>query len=223
MTAKLFIQAITKFILGVLLVGCLVFLPAGTFAFMNGWIFMGILFVPMFLAGLVMMAKNPELLKKRLDAKEKQRDQTLVIKLSGLMFLAGFIVAGLNYRFAWHILPLWVSIAAAVVFLIAYLLYAEVLRENTYLSRTIEIQENQKVIDTGLYGIVRHPMYSVTLLLFLAMPLVLGSLLSFVIFLAYPFIIAARIKGEERVLTEELEGYKEYKNRVQCRLIPFIW
>lgn len=223
MTAKLFIQAITKFILGVLLVGCLVFLPAGTFAFMNGWIFMGILFVPMFLAGLVMMAKNPELLKKRLDAKEKQREQNIVIKLSGLMFLAGFIVAGLNYRFAWHILPLWVSIVAAVVFLIAYLLYAEVLRENTYLSRTIEVQENQKVIDTGLYGIVRHPMYSVTLLLFLAMPLVLGSLLSFVIFLAYPFIIAARIKGEERVLTEELEGYKEYKNRVQCRLIPFIW
>ena len=170
-----------------------------------------------------MMAKNPELLKKRLDAKEKQREQNIVIKLSGLMFLAGFIVAGLNYRFAWHILPLWVSIAAAVVFLIAYLLYAEVLRENTYLSRTIEVQENQKVIDTGLYGIVRHPMYSATLLLFLAMPLVLGSLLSFVIFLAYPFIIAARIKGEERVLTEELEGYKEYKNRVQCRLIPFIW
>lgn len=223
MTAKLFIQAITKFILGVLLVGVLVFIPAGTLSFMNGWIFMGILFVPMFLAGLVMMAKNPELLKKRLDAKEKQREQNIVIKLSGLMFLAGFIVAGLNYRFAWHILPLWVSIAAAVVFLIAYLLYAEVLRENTYLSRTIEVQENQKVIDTGLYGIVRHPMYSVTLLLFLAMPLVLGSLLSFVIFLAYPFIIAARIKGEERVLTEELEGYKEYKNRVQCRLIPFIW
>ncbi len=223
MTAKLFIQAITKFILGVLLVGALIFLPAGTFAFMNGWIFMGILFVPMFLAGLVMMAKNPELLKKRLDAKEKQREQNIVIKLSGLMFLAGFIVAGLNYRFAWHILPLWVSIAAAVVFLIAYLLYAEVLRENTYLSRTIEVQENQKVIDTGLYGIVRHPMYSVTLLLFLAMPLVLGSLLSFVIFLAYPFIIAVRIRGEEKFLTEELEGYKEYKEKVKYRLIPFIW
>jgi len=223
MTAKLFIQAITKFILGVLLVGALIFLPAGTFAFMNGWILMGILFVPMFLAGLVMMAKNPELLKKRLDAKEKQREQNIVIKLSGLMFLAGFIVAGLNYRFAWHILPLWVSSAAAVVFLIAYLLYAEVLRENTYLSRTIEVQENQKVIDTGLYGIVRHPMYSVTLLLFLAMPLVLGSLLSFVIFLAYPFIIAVRIRGEEKFLTEELEGYKEYKEKVKYRLIPFIW
>lgn len=223
MTAKLFIQAITKFILGVLLVGVLIFLPAGTFAFMNGWIFMGILFVPMFLAGLVMMAKNPELLKKRLDAKEKQREQNIVIKLSGLMFLIGFIVAGLNYRFAWHILPLWVSIAAAVVFLIAYLLYAEVLRENTYLSRTIEIQENQKVIDTGLYGIVRHPMYSGTLLLFLAMPLVLGSIISFIIFLAYPFIIAARIKGEEKFLAEELEGYKEYQKRVKYRLIPFIW
>ena len=223
MTAKLFIQAITKFILGVLLVGVLIFLPAGTFAFMNGWIFMGILFVPMFLAGLVMMAKNPELLKKRLDAKEKQREQNIVIKLSGLMFLIGFIVAGLNYRFAWHILPLWVSIAAAVVFLIAYLLYAEVLRENTYLSRTIEIQENQKVIDTGLYGIVRHPMYSVTLLLFLAMPLVLGSIISFIIFLAYPFIIAARIKGEEKFLAEELEGYKEYQKRVKYKLIPFVW
>lgn len=223
MTAKLFIQAITKFILGVLLVGVLIFLPAGTFAFMNGWIFMGILFVPMFLAGLVMMAKNPELLKKRLDAKEKQREQNIVIKLSGVMFLIGFIVAGLNYRFAWHILPLWVSIAAAVVFLIAYLLYAEVLRENTYLSRTIEIQENQKVIDTGLYGIVRHPMYSVTLLLFLAMPLVLGSIISFIIFLAYPFIIAARIKGEEKFLAEELEGYKEYQKRVKYKLIPFVW
>lgn len=223
MTAKLFIQAITKFILGVLLVGVLIFLPAGTFAFMNGWILMGILFVPMFLAGLVMMAKNPELLKKRLDAKEKQREQNIVIKLSGLMFLIGFIVAGLNYRFAWHILPLWVSIAAAVVFLIAYLLYAEVLRENTYLSRTIEIQENQKVIDTGLYGIVRHPMYSVTLLLFLAMPLVLGSIISFIIFLAYPFIIAARIKGEEKFLAEELEGYKEYQKRVKYKLIPFVW
>ena len=223
MTVKLFIQAITKFILGVLLVGVLIFLPAGTFAFMNGWIFMGILFVPMFLAGLVMMAKNPELLKKRLDAKEKQREQNIVIKLSGLMFLIGFIVAGLNYRFAWHILPHWVSIAAAVVFLIAYLLYAEVLRENTYLSRTIEIQENQKVIDTGLYGIVRHPMYSVTLLLFLAMPLVLGSIISFIIFLAYPFIIAARIKGEEKFLAEELEGYKEYQKRVKYKLIPFVW
>ena len=223
MTAKLFIQAITKFIFGVLLVGILVFLPAGTFAFMNGWIFMGILFVPMFLAGLVMMAKNPELLKKRLDAKEKQSDQSLVIKLSGLMFLAGFVVAGLNYRFAWHILPMWVSIVAAVVFLIAYLLYAEVLRENTYLSRTIEVQENQKVIDTGLYGIVRHPMYSVTLLLFLAMPLVLGSIISFIIFLEYPFIIAARIKGEEKFLAEELEGYKEYQKRVKYKLIPFVW
>ncbi len=223
MTTKLFIQAITKFSLGVLLVGALVFFPAGTFSFAYGWILMGILFIPMFAAGLVMMAKNPELLKKRLDAKEKQNDQSLVIKLSGLMFLAGFIVAGLNYRFAWHILPMGVSIGAAVIFLIAYLLYAEVLRENTYLSRTIEVQEGQKVIDTGLYGIVRHPMYSITLLLFLAMPLVLGSLISFVIFLAYPFIIAARIKGEEKFLAEELEGYKEYKNKVRYRLIPFVW
>lgn len=223
MTKKLFIQAIAKFTLGVVLVGLLIFLPAGTFSFWNGWLFMGILFIPMFGAGLVMMAKNPDLLKSRLQAKEKQSDQSLVIKLSGLMFLAGFIVAGLNFRFGWHLLPKGVCIGAAVVFLLAYLLYAEVLRENTYLSRTIEVQENQKVIDTGLYGIVRHPMYFATILLFLAMPLVLGSLLSFVIFLAYPLIIARRIKGEEAFLEQELAGYREYKQKVKFRMIPFIW
>ena len=197
MNKKLFLQAIIKFFLGILLVGLLVFLPAGTFRYFQGWLFMGILFVPMFVAGLVMMVKNPGLLESRLNAKEKQADQNLVVKLSGLMFLAGFIVAGLDFRFGWLTLPKGVSIGAAVVFLIAYVLYAEVLRENTYLSRTIEVQENQKVIDTGLYGIVRHPMYFATVLLFLAMPLVLGSLISFVIFLMYPFIIAKRIKGEE--------------------------
>lgn len=223
MTKKLFIQAIAKFTLGVLLVGLLIFLPAGTLAFPNGWLFMGILFVPMFCAGIVMMVKNPELLKKRLDAREKQGEQQLVVKLSGLMFLAGFITAGLNFRFGWYMLPDGVVIGAAVIFLAAYVLYAEVLRENTYLSRTIEVQENQKVIDTGLYGIVRHPMYSATLLLFLAMPLVLGSVISFVIFLAYPLIIVKRLRNEEQVLAQELDGYAEYMKKVKYRLIPLVW
>ena len=223
MTVKFFIQAIAKFLLGVVLVGVLLFLPAGTFSFFNGWLFMSVLFIPMFLAGIVMMFKNPTLLKSRLDAKEKQKEQSLVVKLSGLMFLAGFIVAGLGVRFNWYILPTPVVIVATVLFLIAYLIYAEVLRENTYLSRTIEVQENQKVIDTGLYGIVRHPMYSATLLLFLSMPIVLGSVYSFLIFLAYPFIIAKRIKAEEEFLEKELSGYSEYKKKVKYRLIPFIW
>ncbi len=223
MSLKLFIQAIVKFLLGVILVGVLVFLPAGTFKYLYGWIFMAILFVPMFIAGIVMMFKNPHLLKSRLQAKEKQKEQNLVVKLSGLMFLAGFIVAGLGVRFNWYMLPKSVVIVASIVFLIAYLLYAEVLRENTYLSRTIEVQENQNVIDTGLYGIVRHPMYSATLFLFLSMPLVLGSVFSFVIFLSYPFIIANRIKHEEAFLEKELNGYTEYKKKVKYRLIPFIW
>ena len=223
MTKELFIQAIIKFVFGVILVGALVFLPAGTLSFWNGWVFMAILFVPMFGAGIVMMLKNPYLLQKRLDAKEKRGEQSLVIKLSGLMFLAGFIVAGLNYRFQWHILPKGVSIAAAIAFLCAYLIYAEVLRENTYLSRTIEVQENQKVISTGLYGIVRHPMYGATLLLFMVMPLVLGSIISFIIFLAYPVIISRRIKDEEELLSKELEGYAEYQKKVKYKLIPFVW
>ena len=223
MTAKLCVGAMLKFLLGVVLVGVLIFLPAGTLAFFNGWLLMGILFIPMFCAGIVMMFKNPELLQSRLDAKEKQKDQSMVVKFSGLMFLAGFIVAGLDFRFGWFVLPKGVAIGGAVVFLAAYILYAEVLRENTYLSRTIQVQENQKVIDTGLYGIVRHPMYSATLLLFLAMPIVLGSLCSFIIFLAYPFIIAKRIKGEEAFLEKELDGYREYKQKVKYHLIPFIW
>lgn len=223
MTKKLFIQALLKFSLGIVLVGLLVFLPAGTLNFFGGWLFMGVLFIPMFCAGIVMMLKNPSLLKKRLNAKEKENEQSLVVKLSGLMFIAGFVIAGLDYRFGWCVLPKSVSIAASIVFLIAYCLYAEVLRENTYLSRTIEVQENQKVIDTGLYAIVRHPMYSATLLLFLSMPLVLGSLYSFVIFLAYPFLIAKRIKNEETLLEKELDGYAEYKKKVKFRLIPFIW
>ena len=223
MSKKLFFQAISKFVLGAVIVGLLVFIPAGTLYYWNGWLFMGILFVPMFFAGIVMMIKKPELLRKRLNAKEKQSEQNMVIKLSGLMFLVGFIVAGLNYRFKWNVLPTGITVGATLVFLLAYLLYAEVLRENTYLSRTIEVQENQKVIDTGLYGIVRHPMYSVTVLLFLAMPLVLGSIYSFVIFLAYPYIIAKRIKNEEMLLENELEGYGEYKKKVTYKLIPFIW
>ena len=223
MSIKLFFSAIIKFLLGVVLLGALIFLPAGTILYLNGLLLMGILFVPMFLAGIVMMVKNPALLESRLDAKEKERDQSLVVKLSGLMFLVGFIVAGLGYRFDWYILPMGVSIGGAVAFLIAYIIYAEVLRENTYLSRTIRVQEGQKVVDTGLYGIVRHPMYSATLLLFLSMPIVLGSVYSFVIFLAYPFIIAKRIKGEEELLERELDGYSEYKKKVKYRLIPFIW
>ena len=220
---KLFIEAIAKFILGVVLVGVLIFLPAGTLHYWGGWLLMGILFVPMFAAGLVMLAKNPDLLRSRLDAKEKQKEQQLVVKLSGLMFLAGFVVAGLGVRFGWYILPRWVSLCAAAAFLLAYVLYAEVLRENTYLSRTIEVQQGQKVIDTGLYGMVRHPMYSATLLLFLSMPLVLGSVYAFVIFLAYPFIIAARIRGEEAFLEQELDGYAAYKQKVKYRLVPIIW
>ncbi len=223
MTLKLFISAITKFILGVALVGLLIFLPAGSLSFFGGWLLMGILFIPMFFAGIVMMLKNPDLLKSRLNAKEKRQEQSIVVKLSGLMFVAGFVVAGLGYRFNLYTLPKGVSIGATVAFLAAYILYAEVLRENTYLSRTIEVQENQKVIDTGLYGIVRHPMYSVTLLLFLSMPLVLGSVYSFLIFLTYPFIIAKRIKDEEKFLEKELDGYREYKQKVKYRLIPFVW
>ena len=223
MTMKLLFQAITKFIIGAVLVGLLIFLPAGTLSFFNGWLFMGILFIPMFLAGIVMMVKNPGLLEKRLNAKEKQQDQSMVVKLCGLMFIVGFVLAGLGVRLDWYILPKSVVYVAAALFLAAYILYAEVLRENTYLSRTIEVQENQKVIDTGLYGIVRHPMYSATVLLFLSMPLVLGSVYSFVIFLAYPLIIAKRIKGEEEFLEKELTGYKEYKQKVNYRLLPFIW
>lgn len=223
MTKKLFYQAILKYVLGVVMIGILIFLPAGTFDYWNAWLFMGILFIPMFFAGIVMMAKNPELLRKRLNAKEKQAEQSLVVKLSGLMFLFGFVTAGLNFRFKWIVLPDWVSWAGAAIFLFSYLLYAEVLRENTYLSRTIEVQDGQKVIDTGLYGIVRHPMYTVTLLLFLSMPLVLGSMISFAIFLTYPVIIAKRIRNEETVLEKGLDGYTEYKQKVKYKTIPFVW
>lgn len=222
-TKALFFQAITKFLLGIILVGVLLFLPAGTFAFWNAWLLMGILFVPMFIAGLALMGKNLELLQKRLDAREKESEQKKVVAFSGLMFLASFIVAGLDWRFAWTNMPTWVVWVATGLFLLSYLLYAEVLKENTYLSRTIEVQENQKVIDTGLYGIVRHPMYMATLVLFLSMPLVLGSLYAFIIMLEYIPIIAKRIRNEEKVLEEGLEGYKEYKRRVKYKVIPFVW
>jgi protein-S-isoprenylcysteine O-methyltransferase Ste14 len=223
MTAKLFVQAIVKFLFGLVLVGLLLFLPAWSLKYWNGWLFLGILFVPMFIAGIVMMFKSPELLKKRLNAKEEEREQKTVIALSGLMFLAAFIVAGLNFRFQWIVLPAWAVWIGVGVFLAAYLMYAEVLRENTYLSRTVEVQENQKVIDTGLYGIVRHPMYSATLFLFLSMGIVLGSPISVAILLLYIPIIALRMKNEEQVLEKGLDGYKAYKTRVKYKVIPFIW
>lgn len=223
MNIKLFLQAIIKFLLGVLIMGLLLFIPANTINYWNGWLFMGLLFIPMFIAGIIMMIKSPELLKKRLNAKEKENEQKQVILYSGLMFLAGFIIAGLNYRYSWIVIPNSVVIIASVIFILAYILYAEVLRENAYLSRTIEVQENQKVVDTGLYGIVRHPMYATTILLFLSMPLVLGSIISFAIFLVYPFIISKRIKNEEEVLEKQLEGYSKYKKKVKYKMIPFIW
>lgn len=223
MTKKLFIQAIGKFIFGVILFGVLVFVPAGTINYPNGWLLIAVLFVPMFVAGLVMMFKNPELLKKRLNAKEEEKEQKTVVALSGAMFAAAFVAAGLSFRFKWLVLPKWAVMIGTIVFLLAYAMYAEVLRENTYLSRTVEVQENQKVIDTGLYGIVRHPMYSATLFLFLSMGLILGSLISFAILLLYIPIIAKRIKNEEKVLEEGLEGYSEYKTRVKFKVIPFVW
>ena len=216
-------QALAKYFLGVLLLGVLLFLPAWSLRYWQGWLLMGILFVPMFVAGLVMMAKSPDLLRKRLNAKEQEKEQKTVVKLSGLLFIAAFVVAGLNWRFGWCVLPDWAVWVAAGVFLASYLLYAEVLRENAYLSRTIEVQEDQKVIDTGLYGIVRHPMYMATTVLFLAMPLVLASPISFIIMLGYIPVIAKRIRNEEKVLEEGLEGYAAYKKRVKYRILPFIW
>ena len=220
---KLFVQAILKFLLGVVLIAALFLLPAGTWAYANAWLLMGLLFVPMFIAGLIMLKKNPALLRSRLDVKEKEGDQKSVIRLSGLMFLLGFLTAGLDFRFGWSRLPGWVITVSSVLFLLAYALYAEVLRENVWLSRTIQVQENQQVVDTGLYGIVRHPMYAATLLLFGCMPLVLGSIPALVIFLCYPLIIAKRIRNEEEVLSKELEGYTDYQKRVRYRLIPYIW
>ena len=223
MENNLLTQALAKFFLGVIILGILIFLPAWSLHYWQGWLLMGILFVPMFVAGLVMLAKNPDLLRKRLNAKEQEAEQKTVVKLSGLLCITAFVVAGLNWRFGWWVLPDWAVWVAAGLFLASYLLYAEVLRENTFLSRTIEVQENQKVIDTGLYGIVRHPMYMATTILFLAMPLVLASPFSFLIMLGYIPVIAKRIKNEEKVLEEGLVGYAEYKKKVKYRILPFIW
>ena len=223
MDKKLLIRALTAFLAGLILVMLLVFLPAGTLQFPRGWLFTGLMFVPMLAVGIMLLVKNPALLKKRLDAKESEAEQKGVVLASGVMFLAGFITAGLDFRFDWLQIPMWISLLAAVLFLLSYAMYAEVLRENTYLSRTVRVQENQKVIDTGLYGIVRHPMYSATVLMFLSIPLMLGSAISFCIFLVYPFLIAARIQNEENVLQNGLDGYREYQKKVRYRLIPFIW
>ncbi len=219
---KLFVEAIIKFILGLILVGLLLFVP-GTFSYWQGWLFMGILFIPMFIAGIIMLIFNPDLLRRRLNAKEKEGEQKVVILSSGMMFIIGFILAGLNNRFSWIIMPNIIIIIASIIFVVAYILYAEVLRENAFLLRTIEVEKNQKLIDTGFYGIVRHPMYSITIILFLMMPLILGSLISLVVFLIYPVIIIKRIKNEEMVLEKEFDGYKEYEKKVKYRLIPYIW
>ena len=220
---KLLMNAITKFLCGLLMVGLLIFLPAGTFAYRNGWLLMGLLFGPMLIAGFVMFFKSPAFLAKRLDVREKQGTQKGVLAFSGLMFIAGFVVAGLDFRFSWSKMPSAVVIIASALFLVAYALYAEVMRENAYLSRTVKVEEGQKVVDTGLYGIVRHPMYMATILLFLMMPLVLGSWYALIVFAFYPAIILVRLKDEEELLTRELPGYAEYKKKVRFRIIPYIW
>ncbi len=223
MKNNLFVESLKKFIAGFVAIGILLFLPAGTFYYWNAWLFVTVLFLPMLFLGIVMLFRSPELLAKRLDAKEKVDEQKWVVALSGIMFLAVFVVAGLNFRYSWHSLPNYLVWIGTVVFILSYLMYAEVMRENAFLSRTIEIQENQKVIDTGLYGIVRHPMYSATLFMFLSIPLILGSIISFAIMLAYIPIIAVRMNSEEQVLEEGLRGYKEYKQRVRYKVIPFVW
>lgn len=220
---KLLFEAITKFICGVILVGALLFLPAGTLNFWNAWLFMGLLFIPMFFAGIILWLKNKELLRKRLNAKEKQDAQKSVIMVSAIIFIAGFIFAGLDFKFGWSNLPNWAVGASSLIMLVSYALFAEVIRENQFLSRTIEIQENQKVVDTGLYGLVRHPMYMAVTFLFLSFPLVLGSIISFIVFLLFPLVLAKRIKNEEEILEQGLEGYKEYKQKVKYKMIPFVW
>ncbi len=223
MDAKLFSQALTKFLLGLIIIGLLLFIPAGTLNYFNGWLFIALLFIPMFIAGIIMFIKSPDLLKRRLNAKEEENEQKIVILISGIMFLLAFILAGLNFRFGWFKLPQIAIIIASVVFILSYIMYGEVLRENAYLSRTVEVSENQKVVDSGLYGLVRHPMYTSTLFLFLSMPLILDSIFSFVVMLIYPIILIFRIKNEEKVLENELEGYKEYKEKVKYKILPFIW
>ena len=223
MDNKLFFQAIIKFIIGLIIICALLFIPAGTLDYPNGWLFIALLFIPMFIAGIIMLFKSPNLLRRRLNAKEEEDEQKTVILISGIIFLIAFILAGLNFRFGWFKLPTVVIIIASVIFLIAYIMYSEVLRENEYLSRTVEVSENQKVVDSGLYGIVRHPMYTSTIFLFLSMPLVLDSIFSFIVMLVYPIIIIFRIRNEEKVLENELIGYKEYKEKVKYKLIPYLW
>ncbi len=223
MNAKLFFGAITKFLLGVLIISALLFIPANSFNYPNAWLFMGLLFIPMFIAGIILMAKNQKLLERRLNAREKENDQKQVVLVSGLMFVIGFILAGLNYRYGWSKLPDVVVIVSSVLFIISYAMYGEVLRENAYLSRTIKVEENQKLVSSGLYAVVRHPMYTATVLMFLSIPLILGSFVSFLIFLPYPILIAKRIENEEKVLEKDLKGYIEYKKKVKYKLFPFIW
>lgn len=223
MDIKLFLSAVIKFLLGFIIVGLLIFIPAGTINYFNGLLFMGLLFIPMFIVGLIMFFKSPELLRSRLNAKEKESEQREVLTFSAFMFISGFVIAGLNYRYGWIVLPNIVVMIASVIFIISYIMYAEVLRENAFLLRTIEVKENQVLVDTGLYGVVRHPMYAITIILFLMIPLILGSVISFIIFLIYPFIIVKRIRNEEKVLEKDLKGYKEYEKKVKYRLIPFIW
>ena len=223
MDKQLLMDGVKKFVAGIILIGLMLFVPAGTLHYYNGWLFCGVLFIPVLIMGVALYLKAPELLRKRLREKEEQAEQKSVVALSGLMFLAGFVLAGLDYRFGWTQLPSWLVYGAAVAFLLGYAMFGEVMRENVYLSRTVEVQENQVVIDTGLYGVVRHPMYTATVVMFLAMPLVLGSALSFAVFLVYPFLLVKRIRNEEQVLEEGLVGYKEYKRKVKYRLIPFIW
>ena len=220
---KLLISATIKFLAGLILMGLVLFLPAGTRNFFNGWLFLALLFVPMLILGMVLFLKAPELLEKRLQSKEKENTQKGVVAASGLMFIGAFVFAGFDYRFGWTRVPMWLVIVASVILLASYGMYAEVMRENAYLSRTVEVQENQKVIDTGLYGIIRHPMYTATMFLFLSIPLVLGSWISFAIMLLYPVAIVARIGNEEKVLEEGLQGYKDYKEKVKYRLVPFVW
>ena len=220
---KLLFQALTKYVLGLVMIGAMLFWSAGTFNYWNAWLFIALLFIPMFILGVILFIKDKELLRKRLKSKEKETEQKEVILISLLLFIGGFIIAGFDFKYGWSYLPKEVTIVSSIILLVSYILYAEVMRENTYLSRTVEVQENQKVIDTGLYGIVRHPMYFATTLLFLSFPLVLGSLISFIIFLIFPFTLAKRIKNEEKVLEEGLKGYKEYKQKVKYKMIPFIW
>lgn len=223
MDGKLFSQALGKFIIGLIIIGLLLFIPAGTLNYFNGWLFMALLFIPMLIAGIIMFIKSPDLLRKRLNAKEETNEQKIVILVSGIIFLLSFILAGLNFRFGWFHLSRTAIIIASIIFLLSYIMYAEVLRENMYLSRTVEVSENQKVVDSGLYGIVRHPMYTSTIFLFLSMPLILDSIFSFAVMLIYPIIILFRIRNEEEMLENELDGYREYKEKVKYKVLPFIW